>query len=74
MAFTDTLLKEYNNEIHDVLGYNAVHYARPQNKGGVALYIKEGIRFTIRRDLFVMSDHMESAFIDIDNEQPSLKE
>ena len=74
MAFTETWLKEYNNEVHGVLGYNAVHHCRPQKKGGgVALYVKEGISFTIRRDLFVMTDHMESAFIEIDNEQLGLR-
>ena len=32
MAFTETWLKEYNNEVHGVLGYNAVHHCRPQKK------------------------------------------
>ena len=69
MAFTETLLKEYNHETYGITGYNAVHNYRTMKIGGaVALYVKDCIDFNVRHDLFNSSEHIEPAFIEIDKD------
>ena len=69
MAFTETWLKEYNHETYGITGYNAVHnYRTTKIGGGVALYVKDCVDFNVRHDLFNSSEHIESAFIEIDKD------
>ena len=69
MAFTETWLKEYNHETYGITGHNAVHnYRTPKVGGGVALYVKDCIDFNVRHDVSNSSEHIESAFIEIDKD------
>ncbi len=48
----ETFLADNNARLYEIPGYNFVLKNRQLNRrGGVAIYIKEGIRFNIRNDL-----------------------
>ena len=66
IAFTETWLKDTNAHAFRVDGYNSVHNCRPdRNGGGVALYVKDCISFSVRKDLFYNNDNFETSFIDV---------
>ena len=67
MAFTETWLKPHNEHCYGINGYNVEHNSRlVKTGGGVSMFIKEGIEYTKRTDLYRMSNIMESLFIEID--------
>ena len=67
IAFTETWLKDTNAHAFGMDGYNSVHNCRPDRKGGgIALYVKDCISFSVRKDLFYNNDNIETAFIEVD--------
>ena len=69
IAFSETWLKRDNEQCYGMHGYNAEYNSRPAKVGGgVSLFIKEGIEYTIRSDLCNMSNVAETLFIEIDKD------
>ena len=52
IALSETWLKDHNCDRYGIDGYNAEHNLRPiRGGGGVSLYIKDTIEYTVRDDL-----------------------
>ena len=69
MGFTETWLKDTNADTFGINGYNAVHNCRPHQKGGgVALYTKDCLSYSIWKDLFYMNNVLETVFIEVDKD------
>jgi hypothetical protein len=67
IGLSETWLNQTNEAYYDVPGYTSILKNRDKRKGGgVALLIKEHIRFTQRDDLTRSSDHIECLFVEID--------
>ena len=67
MAFTETWLNDENAGLYKIEGYNMETAYRTTRKGGsVSLYIAESVNYTLRTDLGVFSEIMESRFLEID--------
>ena len=51
----------------DIQGYSAKHNVRENKNGGeVSLFVRSGLEYHLRTDLTVISDIMESLFIEFD--------
>ena len=63
------IYKIHENVSYDYDGYNFEYKTRSDNddgRGGVALYVKDNITYTVRQDLSVFNAHViESLFIEI---------
>ena len=69
IALSETWLKQENKSCYDIKGYNAEHNVRhSKNGGGVSLVVRSGLEYHLRPDLAVMSDVLESLFIEFDKE------
>ena len=69
IALSETWLKRENKSCYDIKGYNAEHTVRHKNNGGgVSLFVRSGLEYHLRPDLTVMSDVLESLFIEFDKE------
>ena len=57
----ETWLKDDDCDLYDIEGYNKLETHR-QNRsgGGVAIFIKDSIEYTIRNDLITFNEHIES--------------
>ena len=67
MAFTETWLNYENVGLYNIEGYNMeTAYRTTRKGGGVSLYIAESVNYTLRTDLDVFSEIMESRFLEID--------
>ena len=67
IGMSETWLIENTKELHPLEGYNTVSNCRPSKKGGgVSLYVKERLLYTVRHDLCIFNEHMESVFVEID--------
>ena len=67
MAFTETWLNDENAGLYIIEGYiMETAYRTTREGGGVSLYIAESVNNTLRTDLDVFSEIMESRFLEID--------
>ena len=67
MAFSETWLTCCNNTLYNIDGYNVESSYRTMRRGGaVSLYIREHVTHTVRNDLDIFNDIMESKFVEID--------
>ena len=67
LAFSETWLKADNYDSYNISGYGAEHNYRPNRTGGgVSLYIRESIEYTLREDLRFNQGVIESLFVEID--------
>ena len=61
--------------IYDLDNYNLVSNCRKRKKGGgVALYLDKALQFRVRKNLNIISDVLESIFIEIDKSVMQTKE
>ena len=68
IGLTETWLNDANVDICGFPGYQSEHRYRSNRRGGgVSLFIKENIEYSICDDLCVFNDFMESMFIQIHN-------
>ena len=69
IGITETWLKDDDCDLFAIQGYNVVKKHR-QNRsgGGVALFIKDNIEYTIRSELSTFNDQLESVFIEINKD------
>ena len=53
LSFTETWLCDYNNTIHNFIGYSHLHKLTCKNKvsGGVSMFIHSKINFISREDI-----------------------
>ena len=74
LGVTETWLKDDDCDLYDIEGYNKLKKHR-QNRsgGGVAVFIKDSIDYTIRNDLITFNEHIESVFIEIYKEHMNAK-
>ena len=69
LGVTETWLKNDECALFDIEGYNTVKKHRQnQSCGGVAIYIKDSMEYTVRNDLVTFNEYIESIFIEIDKE------
>ena len=70
IALSETWLNENNCDRYGMNGYNAEHNCRPnRGGGGVSLYIKDCIEYTLRDELCFQNETLETLFIEINKEQ-----
>ena len=70
IALSETWLKDHSVDLYDLNGYSSEHnYRKSRSGGGVSLYIKDSIEYSIRDDLCSKSHCIESLFIEIDKNQ-----
>ena len=70
IALSETWLKENNCDRQGMDGYNAEHDFRSnRGGGGVSLYIKDFIEYTIRDDICFQNKTLETLFIEINKDQ-----
>ena len=70
IALTETWLKEHNFMRYGITGYSAEHNIRTRKSGGgVSLLIENSIEYTMRDDLIIQTDVLETLFIEIDKRQ-----
>ena len=74
LGVTETWLKDDDCDLYDIEGYNKLEKHR-QNRsgGGVAIFIKDSIEYTIRNDLITFNEHIESVFFEISKEHMNAK-
>ena len=67
MAFSETWLTCCNNILYNIDGYNVESSYRTMRRGGgVSLFIREHVTYTVRNDLDIFNDITESEFVEID--------
>ena len=67
LCFSETWLKENNCELYNLPGYIAKHNCRKDRiGGGVSIYTRDNIEFTVRDDLSVQTKLCESLVLEID--------
>ena len=66
MAFSETWFTDFNCSLYDIEGFNLETNSRLLKRGGgVCLYIRKSISYSLRTDLDNMDDVMESKFVEI---------
>ena len=66
IGITETWLTENNHDLYNLNGYRFINRHRTNKSGGgVGLFIPENIDFSIRTDLSVYTDVIESLFLEI---------
>jgi exonuclease III len=69
IGLTETWFNQYNYNLYGISGYTSVHnYRQTRRGGGVALYIKDTIKYKCRPELDILNDFIESKFVEIQNE------
>ena len=70
LGMSETWFKPHNKDFYGIRGYTAEHNCRESRRGGgVSIYIKEHIEFSLREDLNQNDNIIESIFIEIDKDQ-----
>ena len=70
IGISESWLKEYNVDRHELDGYKAVHKYRPlRSGGGVSIFIEDSLEYSTREDLCHQNNSIESVFIEIDKNQ-----
>ena len=69
LGVTETwFTSEADRSLFSISGFNLVNNNRQSRRGGgVALYIPSQLEYQIHHDLDIMSDHIETIFVEIDN-------
>ena len=66
MGFSETWFTDVNHSLYDIDGYTMVsNYRTVRRGGGVCLYLRESINYTLRSDLDIMDDCLETKFVEI---------
>ena len=73
LAFTETWLKPDNVDLVKFEGYEGSHVIRPVDEqfdlknygGGISIFIKESLRYKVRKDLNLILPHIETLFIEL---------
>jgi len=69
LGITETWCKDSNKDLYSLAGYQSIHKCRPfRSGGGVSLFIKDNLEFTVRNDLGFNNACMESLFIEINKD------
>lgn len=69
-AVSESWLKDHNAPLYCLEGYQAEHNVRPtRGGGGVSLYIRDGIEYTIKKEMNHQNSVIESLFIEISKGQ-----
>ena len=67
---SETWFKDHNVNLYGIKGYTAEHnYRKKQSGGGVSIYVKDNIEYTLRKDLTVMNTTLETIFIEVKKDQ-----
>ena len=67
IGFSETWLKDTNVDCYSLQGYDSEHtYRIDKTGGGVSLFINRNIRYTVRKDLNMLNNNIESLYIEID--------
>ena len=67
IGFSESWLKQHTADLYGLEGYRAEHnYRTHRNGGGVSLFIKDDLEYTLRKDMYISNDYIESIFIEID--------
>ena len=70
IAISESWIKNHNVDTCNMYGYQSEHNYRPnKGGGGVSLFIKNGIEYTLRHDLKIQNSSMETLFIEIKSGQ-----
>jgi len=64
IAVTETKLKSNNSVSTNIPGYRFVYQNSHTNSGGVSMYVKQGIFFTVRNDTNLNNSLVEDIWID----------
>ena len=68
IGLSETWLKESNCDLYNIKNCAAYHKIRKhKDRGGIALYIKNGIEYTERPDLEIDSCIADTIFIEINH-------
>ena len=69
----ETFINDHNAELFNIPGYTFIHRNRSTMvRGGVAIYIRDSIRFKLRDDITIFREgEFESLFIDITDKHTS---
>jgi hypothetical protein len=68
IALTETWLKAHNFDLYPIDGYNLLSSTRETKPGGgIAIYIKDCLKFKLRPDLNYADDNLEMLWAEIDN-------
>merc|ERR1719232_573493 len=66
LGFTETWFKDHNVDLHGISGYKAVHnYRKDKSGGGVSIFVREDIEFTLKSELTIMTPELETIFIEV---------
>ena len=69
IGLSETWLDEDNCDLFNINGYTFEPVCRKERTGGgVAICVKEGISYVVRKDLCLSDDMIECIFIEISNE------
>ena len=75
IGLTETWFYEGIKNIYNLDNYNLVSNCRKRKRdGGVALYLDKALQFRVRKKLNIISDALESIFIEIDKSVMQTKE
>ena len=67
IGLCETWLDDSNKDLYKINGYNSVHVNRNNNRGGgVSLFIRSNISYTLRSDLSAKFVQAESVVIEIE--------
>ena len=70
IGITETWLKDDDCDLYAIQCYNVVEkHRQTRSGGGVAIFIKDNIGYTVRSDPSTFNEHIESVFIEINNEE-----
>ena len=70
IGLTETWLTDYDYNLYNISGYSMVENHRSSRSGGgVAICLKDSVEYTLRKDLAVFKDHMESVFVEVDKSE-----
>ena len=66
IGVTETWLSDSNCELFDIPGYNFIEKHRNEKTGGgLGIFCQNSIQFTLRDDLSLFTEYLESVFIEI---------
>lgn len=64
LALSETWTKKAHESFLSIEGFNAEFYHRNDAYGGVALYVKSDVSYSVRRDLCIKAPMVESLFVE----------
>jgi len=67
-GLSGTWFNQDNNDLFAIPGYSCVSkYRTSRTGGGVSLFLKDHLQFTLRADLSILNESLESVFVEINN-------